>query len=118
VSAADYLADLNATDSVAAVFTILADESAYPVDIHCVYGRDRTGVMAAVILLALGATPDDVMTDYRLSASAGLGAYPSSLSAVLDAIAQRGGIEAYLAGAGVDAETLARVRARLITSIP
>jgi protein-tyrosine phosphatase len=118
VSAADYVADLNATDSVVAVFTVLADESTYPVDIHCVYGRDRTGVMAAVILLALGATADDVMTDYRLSASAGLGAYPGSLSAVLSTIAQRGGIETYLAGAGVDADTLAKVRARLVTSTP
>jgi len=115
VSPADYVADLNAKDSVAAVFAVLADESAYPVDIHCVYGRDRTGVMSAIILLALGASADDVMTDYKLTAEAGLAVYPDSLAAVLSAIAQQGGIEAYLTSAGVTSESIARLRARLIT---
>ncbi|WP_455835263.1 tyrosine-protein phosphatase [Pseudarthrobacter siccitolerans] len=31
---------------------------------HCAAGRDRTGVLAAVLLLALGATDDDIITDY------------------------------------------------------
>lgn len=31
---------------------------------HCAAGRDRTGVLAAVLLLALGATDEDVVTDY------------------------------------------------------
>jgi len=114
VSPADYVADLNAKDSVAAVFAVLASESAYPIDIHCVYGRDRTGVMSAIILLAVGASYDDVMKEYRLTESAGLATYPDSLAAVLDAIAQQGGIEAYLASAGITAETAAGIRARLI----
>ncbi|MGF9660823.1 tyrosine-protein phosphatase [Arthrobacter crystallopoietes] len=31
---------------------------------HCAAGRDRTGVLAAVLLLALGANDDDIITDY------------------------------------------------------
>ncbi|MCQ6269352.1 tyrosine-protein phosphatase [Pseudarthrobacter sp. R1] len=31
---------------------------------HCAAGRDRTGVLAAVLLLALGATDDDIVIDY------------------------------------------------------
>ncbi|VTR76378.1 tyrosine-protein phosphatase [Cellulomonas hominis] len=31
---------------------------------HCAAGRDRTGVLAASLLLALGAADDDVVTDY------------------------------------------------------
>lgn len=31
---------------------------------HCAAGRDRTGVLAAVLLLALGADDDDIVTDY------------------------------------------------------
>ncbi len=31
---------------------------------HCAAGRDRTGVLAAMLLLALGATDDDIVTDY------------------------------------------------------
>jgi protein tyrosine phosphatase (PTP) superfamily phosphohydrolase (DUF442 family) len=115
VSPADYVADLDAKDSVAAVFAVLADESAYPVDIHCVYGRDRTGVISAIILLALGASADVVMTDYKLTEEAGLSVYPNSLAAVLNAIAQQGGIVAYLASAGITSDTIARIRARLTT---
>ncbi len=114
VSPADYLADLNTTDSVAIAFNALGRESAYPVYFHCIYGRDRSGVLAAVILLALGASRDEVMTDYQLSADGGVGAYPASLNAVLDEIDQLGGIEAYLANAGVPKVELAALRARAI----
>lgn len=31
---------------------------------HCAAGRDRTGVLAAVLLLVLGADDDDIVTDY------------------------------------------------------
>ncbi len=31
---------------------------------HCAAGRDRTGVLAAVLLLALGASDDDIVADY------------------------------------------------------
>jgi protein tyrosine/serine phosphatase len=31
---------------------------------HCAAGRDRTGVLAAALLLALGATDDDIVADY------------------------------------------------------
>lgn len=31
---------------------------------HCAAGRDRTGVLAAVLLLALGANDHDIVTDY------------------------------------------------------
>ncbi|MGW8482505.1 tyrosine-protein phosphatase [Microbacterium sp. NPDC055903] len=31
---------------------------------HCAAGRDRTGVLAAMLLLALGAGDDDIVTDY------------------------------------------------------
>jgi protein-tyrosine phosphatase len=113
VSPADYLADLEATETVAAAFAVLGDLEAYPVYFHCVYGRDRSGVLAAVVLLALGATRDAVMAEYELTAAAGLSTYPASLEAVLDEIDARGGVEAYLAAAGVPAETLAILRARL-----
>jgi protein-tyrosine phosphatase len=31
---------------------------------HCAAGRDRTGVLAALLLLTLGAADDDIVTDY------------------------------------------------------
>jgi protein-tyrosine phosphatase len=117
VSPADYLADLNATDAVLASFDVFGDVAAYPIFFHCVYGRDRTGVLAAIVLLALGVTRDDVMTEYQLSATAGVGAYPESLDAVLDEIEQLGGVETYLAAIGVSAAELATLRTRAIVSL-
>ena len=34
---------------------------------HCAAGRDRTGVLAACLLLVLGATDDDIVADYALT---------------------------------------------------
>src|SRR5690606_23406439 len=31
---------------------------------HCTAGRDRTGVLAALLLTTLGASDDDIITDY------------------------------------------------------
>ncbi len=112
VSPEDYIADLDAIDSVAAAFTALGNEAAYPVFFHCTHGRDRSGVLAAVILLALGATREAVMAEYQLSLEAGIGAYPDSLEAVLDEIDRRGGVEAYLAAAGVSSDQIATLRAQ------
>jgi len=114
VSPADYIADLDATASVAAVFALLATDGACPLYFHCTYGRDRSGVLAAAILSALGATHGAIMDEYQLTAAAGLGSYPESLQAVLDEIDRRGGIEAYLASAGVSADAVTALRARLI----
>jgi protein tyrosine phosphatase (PTP) superfamily phosphohydrolase (DUF442 family) len=112
VSPTDYLADLNAAPSVAAAFTAFGDEAAYPIYFHCTYGRDRTGVVAAVVLRALGVSRADVMQDYLISQQT-VGAYPASLEAVLDEIDRRG-IESYLADSGVSAQQLEVLRARAV----
>lgn len=116
LSPAEYIADLNATPSIARTFDVLADAAAYPVYVHCTYGRDRTGVFSAVLLLALGASREDIMADYQLTAEAGLGSSPASLTATLDEVDRQGGIAAYLAHAGISDATLAAVRARLVAA--
>ena len=113
VSPADYVADLNASSSVAAAFAALGDPDAYPVYVHCTYGRDRTGVLAALILSALGATRQDILQEYLLSGPR-VGAYPASLNAVLDDIDRRGGIDAVLGAAGVTPQQLATLRSRAV----
>jgi hypothetical protein len=113
VSPADYLADLNASSSVATAFAALGDPAAYPVYVHCTYGRDRTGVLAALILSALGATRQEILQEYQLSA-ARVGAFPASLSAVLDDIERRGGIDTVLGAAGVTPQQLATLRSRAL----
>ena len=113
LSPVEYLADLNTDESIATAFHLLGDRDAYPIYFHCTYGRDRTGVLAALILLALGASPDAIMREYELS-RATVGATPASLLAVLREVEGRGGIEAHLTTLGVsDAELeVLRERAR------
>ncbi|HWM09408.1 MAG TPA: tyrosine-protein phosphatase [Solirubrobacteraceae bacterium] len=37
---------------------------------HCMGGRDRTGMIAMLVLALVGAAPEDIATDYELSANA------------------------------------------------
>jgi hypothetical protein len=113
LSADDYLADLHALDTMTIVFDALTDPAAYPVYFHCLYGRDRTGVVAAVVLLALGVERADVLAEYELTADAGLTVVPASLEAVLDELAPPGALEAYLQGVGVTPQRLALLRSML-----
>jgi protein tyrosine phosphatase (PTP) superfamily phosphohydrolase (DUF442 family) len=113
VSPTEYRSDFNADASIATIFQTLADPANYPVYFHCTWGRDRTGVVAAAILLALGASRDDVMQEYALSTD-NVGAYPDSLAAVIDEIDQKGGIEAALRAKGISDDQLAALRARAI----
>lgn len=112
VSPVDYLADLHTDASVKALFDTLGDEAKYPVLIHCTYGRDRSGVAAALVLLALGASREVILRDYLRTADNGLSAFPASLEAVLDEVEREGGIDAFLAGSGVAPETVAVLRGR------
>lgn len=114
VSPAEYSADLNAP-AIATAFQALTDLDAYPIYFHCTWGRDRTGVVAALLLLALGASRDDVMQEYLLSKDS-VGAYPDSLNAVLDEIEQRGGAAAVLREMGFGSDELGALRSRVVVT--
>jgi protein-tyrosine phosphatase len=51
----------------ARLFELLADSRNRPLLFHCTGGKDRTGVGAALILLALGVPVETVIEDYGLS---------------------------------------------------
>lgn len=50
-----------------AAYALLADEASYPTVFHCVTGKDRTGVFAALVLDSLGVDRDTILEDYFLS---------------------------------------------------
>lgn len=50
--------------------TLLADEHRYPVVFHCTAGKDRTGVLAALVQDLVGMSDDDIVADYALSREA------------------------------------------------
>jgi protein-tyrosine phosphatase len=54
------------TNRFASLFSHLL-EANDPLVFHCTAGKDRTGFAAALILLALGVSHDDVMRDYLLT---------------------------------------------------
>lgn len=114
VSASDYLADLHADESVRTLFSTLGDDANYPVLFHCTYGRDRSGVAAALILLTLGVGRDEILADYQRTRNAGISTTPDSLSAALDEVERLGGVEAHLTSIGVTAESIAVLRRRLL----
>jgi protein tyrosine/serine phosphatase len=56
--------------TIAACLAVLGDPQAYPVLFHCSAGKDRTGILAAVLLAAVGVPDDTIIADYALSHSA------------------------------------------------
>jgi protein-tyrosine phosphatase len=66
-----YLEMLEAgADAMAEVLALLTDPSVYPAVFHCAAGRDRTGIVAAVVLGLLGVPDDVIVADYTLSRDA------------------------------------------------
>ena len=55
---------------IARVFEALSDVASYPAVFHCAAGRDRTGVIAAMVLGLLGVPDDEIVADYVLSQEA------------------------------------------------
>lgn len=49
------------------IFTILSDSSQYPLVIECSSGKERTGVITALILASVGVDENTIMDDYELS---------------------------------------------------
>lgn len=47
---------------------LIADRNNHPLVFHCSVGKDRTGVLAAMLLAAAGVIDEDIVHDYTLSA--------------------------------------------------
>jgi protein tyrosine/serine phosphatase len=56
--------------AIAGAFEVLASPQRLPVAFHCSAGKDRTGVLAALVLAALGVDDAQIAEDYALSARA------------------------------------------------
>lgn len=69
--AEQYVAILAAgSEAIASAIDVLCDPAAYPLVYHCMVGKDRTGILSAVVLAALGVAPADIAADYALSGEA------------------------------------------------
>ena len=125
------------------VFTLLAAEDSFPALIHCTAGKDRTGLVTALIQLLVGVPYELVREDYlrtneyfrvrlerliRVTRAVTLhqvstermrvlmAAHPELLDGVYGEIVRKyGSVERYLlAGCEVDPGTLREIRSRLL----
>jgi len=55
-------------DALAEALTMLGDDANYPLVFHCAAGKDRTGVLAALVLEICGVAPDVIVADYVITA--------------------------------------------------
>ncbi|HEY1891213.1 MAG TPA: tyrosine-protein phosphatase [Steroidobacteraceae bacterium] len=112
--------------------TAVAAAGPGPLLFHCVAGKDRTGVIAALMLTLAQVVPAAIAADYAASTDnlrdAYLSRYPDGdPAAIIEAVRcpesavhnmlayldRSGGIAAYLGGIGLSATEIARLRARL-----
>jgi hypothetical protein len=124
-------------DRFARVFEAIANAPDGPVVVHCVGGKDRTGLVVALALRLNGVSMDDVVADYALSEAnlaEGHKAWvdaasdprerrrremllptpPGAMRRVLEEVERRhGNAEGYLRDAGVSDEDIARLRQRI-----
>jgi protein-tyrosine phosphatase len=111
---------------------IIAGAAAEPLLFHCVAGKDRTGLIAALLLALADVEPDAIAADYAAStvqlADAYLQRYANlDRAEILEALrcpeegvhnmlaylAQYGGAAGYLRAIGLSDATIERLRARL-----
>ncbi|MGI5213585.1 tyrosine-protein phosphatase [Plantactinospora sp. CA-290183] len=135
---ADRYRDLAETGAagLAAAIEVIADPDAAPVVVHCVAGKDRTGVVCALTLALLGVADERIAEDYALSSegSARFSAWlrstlpaseplpPPFLTSPAEAMAlflaelreRHGSVERYLTGAGLPPERVDALRAHLL----
>jgi protein-tyrosine phosphatase len=120
-------------DRAARVVAAVARAESGGVLVHCVGGRDRTGMISMMLLALAGVVADDIAEDYALSAGrlsalyrhrgepdqgpmleAFLTSKGTSARAVIRATLASLDVEAHLGAAGVTGEEIAAVRARLL----
>lgn len=113
------------------VFDVLADDTNWPVLVHCTQGKDRTGLIVMLVLFLLNVDEAAIDKDYRLSeselepereqrikeiASIGLTEQfavcpPDVVSSVHSHIKEKyGSTEAYLEYTGISSEVVAKLK--------
>ncbi len=97
-------------------FELLSDPGMLPLLFHCSAGKDRTGILTALLLESLGTPRPLIMDDYLQSVrnSAGLEVHPEWLEVVFQAVDRAGGIQAYLESKGVSRAVQQAVRRNLV----
>ncbi|WP_239095673.1 tyrosine-protein phosphatase [Micromonospora lutea] len=135
---ADRYADLarTGTAGLAEAIGLIADEANAPVVVHCVAGKDRTGIVCGLTLAVLGVDDSEIAANYALSTEASqrfaawaAATFPDAaeipspfLSSPAETMllflaeirAAHGSVDNYLRGAGVTDDQLTALRTHLL----
>jgi protein-tyrosine phosphatase len=139
VAAAEYMTMTEGSQSCFyALFAAFAEDESYPAAFFCAAGKDRTGMVSAVLLRSLGVSDEQIIDDYALSGPpdaermrkrmelmgrefdetidrSKLAAKPDTMLHFLRAFDERyGSVEAFLAACGVTEQVLEQVREHLL----
>jgi hypothetical protein len=95
---------------IARAFCAVADAPTGPVVVHCTAGRDRTGVLTALLLQVAGVATDVIAADYAVSEN-GTAPMLNTLDHLYD---RYGGASPYLLASGVTNRQIAAARKRLL----
>lgn len=98
-------------------FELLANRDNLPLMYHCAGGKDRTGIMTALLMTMLGVDRQAVMADFALSDQVGATTNPRVMADLLDEVDRQGGIETYLVNIGVSARTQSTLRSLLLEPV-
>lgn len=125
---------------VSAIADVVTADGGSVVAFHCAVGKDRTGLLSALVLDSIGATSESIVRDYAKSASATAvqatwlrymgfadvpeeeletGVWSARPETMVDTLAwlesEHGGAEEYLVDAGVDRSTIEGLREALLS---
>lgn len=102
--------------NIAQFFHILSQEKNYPLLFHCSAGKDRAGIMSALLLELLGVPRPIIMDDYLTSQrnSLRLKVEADWLRVVFRTVDKAGGIEAFLQQCGVKPQEMQAIRQLLL----
>lgn len=97
-------------------FRLMSKKENYPVLYHCSAGKDRTGILTALLLESLGTPREIIVDDYIHSRriTPRLKVQEDWIQVVFDEVDRAGGIDPYLKGIGVTQDELAAVRSLLV----
>ncbi len=125
-------------ETLVRIFSAMSEAPAGVVLFHCMAGKDRTGIIAALLLEMVGAAPTEIAADYAASAAlieaerayllhevASNAAERARMDPLMESrretmlefledLRRQGGAAAYLRGAGLGAERLDRLKARML----
>lgn len=105
------------SEQIRQLFHVFAEPDNYPLLYHCAEGKDRTGIVSALLLEMLGASRDQIQEDYLASLSSGERFYVDTkwLNGLFEGIDKSGGIEPYLDLLRVSLEDRTQIRRLLVT---